>query len=133
MEFGYIGLFIGQIPQLLVLIAGIILLAARRQTMPGKAAGAGIAGLVAIMLGMLLSTAWLIGLSNLSYDLGYSEIAPLMSIVSLVVAFLNATGIGLLIVAVLIRGPRPEQNFAGFGPMPPQPTSSPYDPSTPAV
>jgi hypothetical protein len=103
-EFAYIAIqIVSQIPVLVVLVAGLVLLAARRRTLTGRAGTLAIAGCGVLLAGIILSTAW-----TSSYIWVYSDgdfddrtFGLLAAAVGLVLTLIHATGLALVIAAVL--------------------------------
>ncbi|MCX4470290.1 hypothetical protein OOK41_08235 [Micromonospora sp. NBC_01655] len=99
-----------QIPSLLVLVAGLtlaVVLRARLGRLPRLLLASGV---VVLLVGMLLSLAWLLVLPRLYASGGSSmsvlTVARLGTGVSLVLALLHPAGLGLVIAAAL-TGRRP--------------------------
>lgn len=128
-----LGQLAGRLPILLVLLAGIIMLAARRQSLPKKAAALGIAGLVVIGAATIIGLAWSMWLPQLSYEFGMSstEFSTILLVVGLALSLFDALGIGLLVAAVVVRPKAPAQQFGGFGVPAGAPQVPPQQPAAP--
>ncbi|MDQ7905637.1 hypothetical protein RB614_14045 [Phytohabitans sp. ZYX-F-186] len=108
-EFGYVAIqFAAQLPALIVLVVGLALLAARRRTLTGRAGALAVSGCAVLLAGVLLSIAW-----TSSYiwiysggDFDVTEFGLIASGVGLVLTLVHATGLALVIAAVL-AGARP--------------------------
>lgn len=108
-EFAYIAIqFVAQLPALIVLVVGLVLVAARRHVLTGRARALATSGCAVLLAGILLSVAW-----TSSYIWIYSdgdfdarEFGLITSAVGLVLTLIHATGLALVIAAVL-AGARP--------------------------
>jgi len=108
-EFAYVAIQVAaQLPALIVLVVGLVLVAARRRTLNGRARGLGLAGCAVLLAGLLATTAW-----TSSYiwiyaggDLDVREFGLITSVVGLFLTLIHATGLALVIAAVL-AGARP--------------------------
>ena len=107
---------LGHLPLLAVLIAGFVLIAARRARLGPRSVLFARLGLGALVLGSLLQIAWTLLIPVLYSRLDYSatRYGLLFSGVGLVTALVSAVGVGLLIAAVVTRSPGPA--FAGQPP-----------------
>ena len=122
----FFGVFVVQLPVLAVLVVGLALLTTQGARLPRRSLQLGRAGLAVMLAESLGSIAWSVLLpqiiSQLDYQVGWTRTYGLISAaVGLVLALLFATGIGLLIGAVLAaRQPGPPP-FGQPGPVPPGP------------
>ncbi|MFI5889055.1 hypothetical protein ACIA5D_02930 [Actinoplanes sp. NPDC051513] len=120
----FFGVFVVQLPVLAVLVVGLILLATQGARLPRRSLQLARAGLVVMLAESFGSIAWSVLLpqiiSRLDYEVGWTRTYGLISAgVGLVLALLFATGIGLLIGAVLAaRQPGPPP-FGQSGSPPP--------------
>ena len=107
---------LGHLPLLAVLIAGFVLVAARRERIGPRSVLFARLGLGGLLLGSLLQLAWTALLPTLYSRLDYSVMryGLLFSGIGLVTALLSAAGVGLLIAAIVTRSPGPA--FAGQPP-----------------
>jgi hypothetical protein len=98
---------LGHLPLLAVLIAGFVLIAARRARLGPRSVLFARLGLGALVLGSLLQIAWTLLIPVLYSRLDYSatRYGLLFSGVGLVTALVSAVGVGLLIAAVVTRSP----------------------------
>jgi hypothetical protein len=108
-EFAYVAIqFAAQLPALVVLVVGLVLVAARRRTLTGNAGTLAVIGCAVLLGGTLISVAW-----TSSYTWVFSEgdfdvrdFGLLASAVGLALTLIHATGLALVIAAVL-AGARP--------------------------
>ncbi|MEU8614928.1 hypothetical protein AB0C29_43785 [Actinoplanes sp. NPDC048791] len=119
MTVGYLfsGL-LGHLPLLAVLIAGFVLVAARRDRLSPRSMLFARLGLGALLLGSLLQFAWTMLIPVLYSSLDYSatQYGLVFGLIGLITALISAAGVGLLIAAVVTRGSAPGpggQSFAG--------------------
>ncbi|WP_229402984.1 hypothetical protein [Micromonospora okii] len=92
-----------QMPTLLVLVTGLVLAAVARDRLPRRSRTLLLAGAVVLLLGTLLSLAWMISLPQVYSSVHGSaqSIGYLSSAIGLVLTLLHATGLGLVIAAAL--------------------------------
>ncbi|MER5702639.1 hypothetical protein ABT023_11935 [Micromonospora sp. NPDC002296] len=99
-----------QLPTLLVLVAGLTLAIVFRDRLGRRSRLLLVSGVVVLLVGTLVSLAWLLALPRLYGSGGASmsvvTVARLNTGVSLVLALLHPAGLGLVIAAVL-TGRRP--------------------------
>jgi hypothetical protein len=108
-EFAYVAIqFAAQLPALVVLVVGLLLVATRRRTLTGRAGVLAISGCAVLLAGILLGVAW-----TSSYiwiyadgDFDVRSFGVLSSVVGLALTLVHATGLALVIAAVL-AGARP--------------------------
>ncbi|MEO3926713.1 hypothetical protein ABGB07_23010 [Micromonosporaceae bacterium B7E4] len=97
-----------QIPVLLVLVVGLILVAARRDRLSRLAKGLTVAGCGVLLIGILANVAWLALIPTLlRTDPSTTEFGVINAGVALVLNLCQAVGLGLLIGGVLAGGIRP--------------------------
>ncbi|MEU8232092.1 hypothetical protein AB0C12_21105 [Actinoplanes sp. NPDC048967] len=117
MTVGYLfsGL-LGHLPLLAVLIAGFVLVAARRDRLGPRSMLFARLGLGALLLGSLLQFAstMLIPVLYSSLDYSATRYGLVFGLFGLITALISATGVGLLIAAVVTRGSAP--GFPGPAP-----------------
>ena len=121
----FFGTFVVQLPVFAVLIVGLILLAGQGGRLPPRSLLLARAGLAVMLAESLASMAWAALLPQLLAQLDYdSGIIRTYSIASAAVGFLLAllfaTGVGLLVAALLAaRPPAPPPAYPMPGAMPP--------------
>ncbi|MDW5322234.1 hypothetical protein [Plantactinospora sp. KLBMP9567] len=97
-----------QVPVLLVLVAGLILVAARRDRLSRLARGLAVAGCGVLLIGVLANVAWLASIPTLlRAGQSAAEFGVISAAVALVLNLCQAVGLGLLIGGVLTGGIRP--------------------------
>lgn len=102
-EIGYVfGQSLSQLPTLLVLLVGMILVGTARGRLPGRPRALALAGIGLLLLGVLLNILWALVFSRLVRE-GWTarEIGALGVGVSALLSVWHATGLGLVIGAVL--------------------------------
>jgi hypothetical protein len=102
-EFGVlVGQIIVQLPTLLVLVAGLVLLATRRGGLR-RSAGLAIAGCVLLLVGTVAGATWGVSIPVLVDEgtISVQEIGAISVGVGLLLSLIHAGGLALLIVAVL--------------------------------
>ena len=102
---GYqLSAIVAQLPTIAVLVAGIALLATRRASLPARSVQLGVAGCVITIVGALGGLAWSFAVWALVSRGGGISVAN-FGLVSVLITglltLLHASGIGLLIAAVL--------------------------------
>ncbi|MGN9911712.1 hypothetical protein ACTMTJ_29650 [Phytohabitans sp. LJ34] len=108
-EFAYVAIqFVAQLPALIVLVVGLVLVATRRHTLTSRARALATSGCAVLLAGILLGVAW-----TSSYiwvyadgDFNAREFGLITAAVGLVLTLIHATGLALVIAAVL-AGARP--------------------------
>ena len=105
------GQLIVQLPMLVVLLASFIVVSTRRQAIGGRRATLALAGLVVLVADVVLSTIWAFMLPTLvgrgSFQM--SQIGVISSVVGFVFAAMLATGVGLLVAALVTPSMPPQQ------------------------
>ncbi|MGI5150055.1 hypothetical protein ACQEVC_27545 [Plantactinospora sp. CA-294935] len=97
-----------QVPVLLVLVVGLILVAARRDRLSRLAKGLAVAGCGVLLIGVLANVAWLALIPTLlRTDPSATEFGVINAGIALVLNLCQAVGLGLLIGGVLAGGIRP--------------------------
>jgi hypothetical protein len=93
-----------QLPIVLVLIVGLILVMNRRDRMPRRARALALAGCAALLVEVVLGLAWTLSVSWL-VEQGMGATIALVSVASnLLLSLLTVAGLGLLIGSTLSRG-----------------------------
>jgi hypothetical protein len=107
---------VGHLPLLAVLIAGFVLVAARRARLGARSVLFARLGLGALLAGSLLQMAWTMLFPVLYSSLDYpaSQYGVLFSLTGLMTSLISAAGVGLLITAVVTRNPG--EDFPGDRP-----------------
>lgn len=108
-EFAYVVIqFAAQVPVLLVLVVGLALVAARRRTLTGRAGTLAVAGCAVLLLATLANVAWIASIPWVidGRDFDASDFGVLAAVVGLALTLVHATGLALIIGAVL-AGRRP--------------------------
>jgi hypothetical protein len=108
-EFAYVAIqFAAQVPVLIVLVVGLVLVAARRRSLNGRAAALAVAGCAVLLLATVANVAWIASIPWLldGRDVDARDFAVLASGVGLALTLVHATGLALIIGAVL-AGRRP--------------------------
>jgi hypothetical protein len=105
---GDLSFFFGQAvvhaPVVLVLVAGVILLASAGARLPGRSRSLALAGVVVLLVGVLLGLAWSMALPWLvGSQLSTQEWGVASFVVNLLLTLWQAVGLGLLLGAVLTR------------------------------
>jgi hypothetical protein len=102
---GYqVAAIVAQLPTIAVLVAGIALLMTRRATLPARSVQLGVAGCVTTLAGALGGLAWSFAVWALVSQGGGVNIANfglLSFLIGGILTLLHASGLGLLIAAVL--------------------------------
>lgn len=94
------------LPALIVLVAGLVLLTARRRAVGPRATGLAIAGAAVLLAGAVVNVVWASSVPwVLRTDGQIGAFAMMSAGVGILTAILHATGLGLLIAAVLARAP----------------------------
>ena len=117
MSVGYLfSGMLGHLPMLAVLIAGFVLVAARRERLGPRSTLFARLGLGALVLGSLLQMGWTVLFPALYSSLNYSpsDYGVAFALIGLMTSVISAAGVGLLIAAVVSRGPA--GGFGGPGP-----------------
>lgn len=116
-----------QLPMLVVLVAGFGALSARRRRLPRRAVLLGYAGCAVLLLATLVSGGWAAMLPHLLTDVDISSRiwGVLTFVVGMVQVVLYASGIGLLLAA-LLSSAAPRQPGSGAG------AAEPHRPGEPA-
>ncbi|HET6530167.1 MAG TPA: hypothetical protein VFH03_06065 [Actinoplanes sp.] len=98
-----------QLPLLLVVITGLILVGARWQRLGRRRAALALTGLIALALDVILSTLWSVfHLSVVSpHDFSESRYVTVVTVVVVLLAALTAVGVALLVAAVVAGPDRP--------------------------
>ncbi|MEN3609022.1 hypothetical protein AAH979_05670 [Plantactinospora sp. ZYX-F-223] len=97
-----------QVPIVLVLVVGLILLAARRDRLSRLAKGLAVAGCGVLLFGVLANVAWLASIPTLlRADHSAAEFGIISAGVALMLNLCQAVGLGLLIGGLLAGGARP--------------------------
>ncbi|QSB16851.1 hypothetical protein JQS43_11515 [Natronosporangium hydrolyticum] len=105
------------LPALIVLVAGLALLTARRRTVGPRATGLAIAGAAVLLAGAVVNVVWASSLPwVLQATTSTGGYAMMSAGVGILTAILHATGIGLLIAAVLTRTPASQAGIAQLDP-----------------
>jgi hypothetical protein len=109
-----VGQLVVQLPVVLVLVVGLILVAVRGRRLSGRARSLGFAGIGLLLLGALMSAAWSIAIPSIVLDnhLTSREYGPLSAGVGTLLGIWHAAGLALLIGAVVSLSPRPGTSAA---------------------
>ncbi|MEH1013887.1 hypothetical protein V6U90_12365 [Micromonospora sp. CPCC 206060] len=101
--FGYVvGQVASHLPTLLVLLVGLILVGTARGRLPGRSGTLALAGMGVLVLGDLLSIGWAVLFTQLvRQDWTARELGLAGSGVGVLLSLWHATGLGLLVAAVL--------------------------------
>ncbi len=124
-EFAYVAIqFAAQVPVLIVLVVGLVLVAARRRTLTGRAGTLAIAGCAVLLLATLANVAWIASIPWLidQRDFDARDFGLAAAAVGVALTLIHATGLALIIGAVL----------AGQRPAPPPAFPVPRDEPAPA-
>jgi hypothetical protein len=95
--------FAAQFPMAIVLVVGLVLVTTRRRTLGGRAGAFALAGCVVLLGGFFSDVAWIAALPWLidEYDLDAGDFGLMVSALGLVLTLIHATGLALIIAAVL--------------------------------
>ncbi|MEQ4301438.1 hypothetical protein ABNF97_08615 [Plantactinospora sp. B6F1] len=94
-----------QLPVLLVLVVGLVLVAVRRDQLSRLAKGLAVAGCSVLLIGIVADTAWLASIPTLlAGDPSPTEFDMIRAGVSIVLTICHTLGLGLLIGGVLAGG-----------------------------
>lgn len=121
----FFGIFLVQLPILAVLVLGLILLSTPGRRLPPRSLLLARAGLCAMLAECIGSMAWTLILPQVfmraSYEGGLVRNFGIASaLVGFLLAVLFATGVGLLVAALLsARDPAPPAAYPAPGPVPP--------------
>jgi hypothetical protein len=120
-----------QLPMVLVLVAGVVLIILRGVRVSGRARSLAIAGIGMLLLNVLMSAAWALAIPwILEHNrLASNEFNPISIGVGTLLSAWRAAGVGLLIGAALFRGGRPAAVTPAAGwPSAPPPATGPQEP-----
>jgi len=114
MAYVFSGL-VGQLPMLIVLIAGFVLVGSRRTRIGARSATLSLTGLGLLTFDLILQSIWTILFPRLvvSLDLRAASFGLASFSVNLILTILTAIGIGLLIAAVVSRSGATRDPFQG--------------------
>ncbi len=100
----FLGVFVVQLPVLAVLAVGLVLLTSSGSRLPGRVGVLARAGFAVLMVEAVASLAWAGFLPQLVGGLngvGYSTFGLVSAAIGFLLAVLTATGLGLVVAAVL--------------------------------
>ncbi|WP_213456709.1 hypothetical protein [Rhizomonospora bruguierae] len=97
-----LGQFVTQLPLLIVLVVGGVLLLTRRERLSRRSGTLGLTGLGVLLIGLLGNVLWMSALPQFYRRLGNGYAA--LTIMSLLLALVHTAGIGLLIGAIITNG-----------------------------
>lgn len=133
---GLIGQFVVQLPLLVIVVIGGILLLTRRGQLPQRGTNLGLVGLGLLVLSVLADTVWYASLPALfrSDVMSYGRSGMISFVAGLLLALLHAAGIGMLVMGLVSRA-EPAPAGHGFGPAPTGPgfAGFPGVPGTPGA
>jgi hypothetical protein len=123
MSVGYfLSNLVGHLPLLGVLVAGFVLVSARRQTIGARSASLARLGLVALLVSVILQLAWAMVIPQLMDTLeSATRFGVAASIIGIILAVSFAAGVALILAAVVTRTPS--------GPAPPYGPGDQFIPS----
>ncbi|MBU2661946.1 hypothetical protein KOI35_00350 [Actinoplanes bogorensis] len=95
----YLGFFVVQIPVVVVLVAGLVMLSAPQRRLPGRSQTLARAGLIVLLAETVASLAWNITFTQIVARSGWTatQFGLISSIVGLMLAVFFAVGLGLLV------------------------------------
>ena len=104
-----VGQLVVQLPVVLVLLVGLILVGVRGRHLSRRARSLGYAGIGLLLLGALMSAAWSIAIPSIVLEnhLTSREYGPLSAGVGTLLGIWHAAGLALLVGAAVSRSPRP--------------------------
>jgi hypothetical protein len=123
MSVGYfLSNLVGHLPLLGVLIAGFVLVSARRQTIGARSTSLARLGLIALLVSVILQLAWAMAIPRLMDTLeSTTRFGLAASVIGIILAVFFAAGIALILAAVVSRTPS--------GPPPPYGPGDQFTPS----
>ena len=100
--------FVAQLPLLVVLIAGFVLVSRRRAWLGPRSALLGLTGLGVLTLELVMSWVWTIMFPRLidTFDLSATGLGLVSGVIGMILSVITAVGIGLLIAALVTRPAR---------------------------
>jgi hypothetical protein len=112
--------FIVQLPLLVVLIVGFVLVSSRRARLGARSTTFAMVGLALLTVELVLTTIWTMAFPSMvaSLDLETSSFGLISAAVGLLLTALTAIGLGLLLAALVSRSPA--------DPGPPAPPAGPH-------
>ena len=105
MSVGYfLSNLVGHLPLLGVLVAGFVLVSARRQTIGARSASLARLGLAALLVSVILQLAWAMAIPRLMDTLdSTTQFGLAASVIGIALAVAFAAGIALILAAVVTR------------------------------
>jgi hypothetical protein len=123
-EAAYVAIqFVAQLPMVIVLVVGLVLVVTRRRTLGDRAGAMALTGCVVLLVGSFADVVWIATFPWMmdEYDLDTRDFGLMASALGLALTLIHATGLALIIAAVL----------SGRRPAAPPPFPVPRDEPTP--